>query len=66
MVSTGMKMRALVPLLCPGRLGEDPDDLKFLPLSRIVEPTAGRPGKIFFSNSLTDDRDPACLVVIFR
>src|SRR5216684_2043937 len=53
MVPTGMKMRALVPLLpsCP-TLDTTPMISKRAPLSRIVEPTAGLPpGKIFFNNS---------------
>ena len=52
MVSMGMKMRALVPLLpsCPILL-TTPMISKRMPLSRMVEPTAGRPGKMFFSSS---------------
>ena len=52
MVSIGMKMRELVPLL-PSRptFATTPTMSKLIPFSRIVEPTAGRPGNMFFSSS---------------
>src|ERR1035438_981853 len=52
MVSIGIKMRELVPLL-PSRptFATTPTTSKLMPFSRIVEPTAGRPGNIFLSSS---------------
>ena len=52
MVSMGMKMREFVPLL-PSRptFATTPTTSKLMPLSRIVDPTAGRPGNIFLSSS---------------
>ena len=52
MVSMGIKIRALVPLF-PSRptLATTPIMSKLIPFSRMDEPTAGRPGKIFFKSS---------------
>ena len=52
MVSIGMKMRALVPLFPSWpTLATTPITSKPTPFSRMLEPTAGRPGNTFLSSS---------------
>src|SRR6185295_7284321 len=64
MVSTGTKMRALVPLL-PSfpTLASTPITSKRMPFSSMVAPTAGRPGNTFLSSSQPTTATLRCSVL---